>query len=1055
MSDPTSESARPESATSESERASLARVFNIPTGTAFVDALASGLLQRAGGDPLRLAAMTVLLPNRRACRALQEAFLRQAGLDQAGLDISGQRGGRALLLPRLQPIGDVDEDDLAVLSGAGDALDLPPAIDPLRRQLLLARLVMASRPRFQPDSEPLRWQDAVRLAADLGRLLDQVETEGCDLAALGNLVTGDLARHWQLTVNFLDILRDAWPAILREEGAIDTAVRRNLLLQRQRDLWLSHPPAGPVIAAGSTGSIPASAELIATIARLPQGCVVLPGLDRSVDDTVWAAIAEDPSHPQFGLSLLLRRIGITRDAVGDWSSTTDAPSVENRRRLIAQALIPADCTDRWSSAARLLDPGAAAQAWAPVQRIDCRSRQEEAGVIALILRRHVETPGAKRAALVTPDRRLAAQVAAELRRWNIVIDDSAGRALNLTPPGTFLLLLAEAAAAEFAPVPLLALLKHPLSGVAHPLVRDLERALLRGPRPAPGLAGLRQALQASESALPGQSMRPSETVRLGALLDDLEHRLGALADWSAMRALDDRLTAHLQAAEALAADHADKTGAGGAKSGAMRLWQGEAGEALADFVHRLAEAASGQPALSALDYAALLAELMAGVEVRPRYGTHPRLFIWGPLEARLQQVEVMILGSLNDGTWPADLAVDPWLNRPMRHAFGLPQPERRIGLSAHDFQQALGAPQVYLTRAIRVEGTPTVPSRWLLRLEAYLRCLGIDVDATEAGAGAAAWIAWNEALDRPVAVRPCARPAPRPGLLHRPKALSVTRIETWMRDPYAIYAQYILRLRALEPIDADPSLADLGTVIHAALDRFLRDCRAGLPADALARLLQYGEESFGEILARPAVWAFWWPRFERIAAWVVQQEQERRPDILESFTELRGELAIAEIDPPFTLRAIADRIDRRKDGSLAIIDYKTGAIPRMEEIHLGFSPQLPLEAAMAKAGAFTPPDTAQPLQGPIAELAFWQLSGRESGGSVKPIKEVGRGRQGNADYMQLAALAYDGLTQLLRDFSREDASYPAQPAPRYAPRYSDYGHLARLQEWSLAGGDSE
>ncbi|MET1026284.1 MAG: double-strand break repair protein AddB, partial [Dongiaceae bacterium] len=612
-----------------------------------------------------------------------------------------------------------------------------------------------------------------------------------------------------------------------------------------------------------------------------------------------------------------------------------------------------------------------------------------------------------------------------------------------------LLLLAEAVAEEFAPVPLLALLKHPLSGVAHPLVRDLERAILRGPRPSPGLAGLRQALQAGESAPPAQAIRPSDAVRLGVLLDDLEHRLGALADWSATRPLGDRLTAHLRAAEALAADVVDQTDA--AASGAKRLWHGEAGEALADFVHRLAEAASGQPALLALDYAALLSELMAGVEVRPRYGTHPRLFIWGPLEARLQQVEVMVLGSLNDGTWPADLAVDPWLNRPMRHAFGLPQPERRIGLSAHDFQQALGAPQVYLTRAIRVEGTPTVPSRWLLRLEAYLRCLGIGADATEG----AAWIAWTDALDRPAMVKPCARPAPRPGLLHRPKALSVTRIETWMRDPYAIYAQYVLRLRALEPIDADPSLADLGTVIHAALDRFLRDCRAGLPADALARLLRYGEESFGEILARPAVWAFWWPRFERIAAWVVQQEQGRRPAILESFTEMRGELAIAEIDPPFTLRAVADRIDRLKDGSLAIIDYKTGAIPRMEEIHLGFSPQLPLEAAMAKAGAFIPPDAAQPLQGPIAELAFWQLNGRDSGGSVKPIKEVGRGRQNNADYMQLAALAYDGLVELLRDFSHEEASYPAQPAPRYAPRYSDYGHLARVQEWSLAGGDSE
>jgi ATP-dependent helicase/nuclease subunit B len=352
---------------------------------------------------------------------------------------------------------------------------------------------------------------------------------------------------------------------------------------------------------------------------------------------------------------------------------------------------------------------------------------------------------------------------------------------------------------------------------------------------------------------------------------------------------------------------------------------------------------------------------------------------------------------------------------------------------------------------LRVEGTPTVPSRWLLRLEAYLRCLGLPAEA----ASAETWIAWQAALDRPAAVQPCARPAPRPGAQHRPKALSVTRIETWMRDPYAIYAQYILKLRALEPLDADPSLADLGTVIHAALETFLADCRDGLPPDALARLLAYGEASFGEILARPAVWAFWWPRFQRIAAWIVEQEAARRPLIATSFTELQGELAIADVEPPFILRARADRIDALRDGSLAIIDYKTGAVPRMEEIHLGFAPQLPLEAALAKAGAFKPEGAGSRLQGPIAELAFWQLNGKDGGGAVKPIKEAGKGRQGNADYMQLAELAYDGLLELLRDFSREDAAYPAQPAPRYAPRYSDYGHLARVLEWSLSGEEAE
>jgi ATP-dependent helicase/nuclease subunit B len=1016
------------------------RVFNIPTGLSFVDALADGLVRQVSGDPLRLASMTVLLPNRRACRALQEAFLRTTPF--AGSEVTERR---ALFLPRLRPIGDVDEDDLTVLSAAGTSLDLPPAIDPLRRQLLLARLVMASRPRFQPEGEALRWQDAVRLAADLGRLLDQTETERCDLANLDRLVLGDLARHWQLTVDFLSILRDAWPAILRGEGASDVAARRNLLLEHQTELWRKNPPAGPVIAAGSTGSIPASADLIALVAHLPQGSVVLPGLDCDLDAEAWAQVAQDPSHPQFGLSLLLTHIGLERKDVRDWpQGSMVADAMQQRRQIVSGAMLPAECTDRWSETTGRPSTEAAAGAWRDVRRLDCRNRAEEAGVIALILRRHVEEPGDRRAALVTPDRQLAAQVAAELRRWNIIIDDSAGHALNLTPPGAFFLLLAEAAAADWAPVELLSVLKHPLAaaGLApvtlRHLVRDLERGLLRGPRPAPGWDGLRAALLASVES---QQISPHRATRLVGLIDRLAAIGTAVADWHQDITLQQRLTAHLQMLEALAAD--DVT------AGANRLWREEAGESLADFCHRLAEAAAGQPAIGAEDYAALLAELMESVDVRPRYGTHPRLFIWGPLEARLQQVELMVLGGLNEGTWPAALTIDPWLNRPMRQAFGLPQPERRVGLSAHDFQQALGATQVYLTRAGRIDGTPTVPSRWLLRLDAYLRCLGLSMTA----AAADPWQAWQGLLDRPAVIAACGRPAPQPGLKYRPNSLSVTGIETWMRDPYAIYARHILKLRALDPLDADPSPADLGNVIHEALEHFIADCRDGVPPNALVKLLAHGERSFAKLQDRPAIRAFWWPRFQRIAAWVVAEEEARRPQIARSFTEISATLAIDGIQPGFDLRARADRIDQRKDGTLAIIDYKTGAIPSMHDVNQGFAPQLPLEAALTQRGAFKSDDGTS-LQGPVAELAFWQLTGSDSGG-VKPIRAAGRGKAADIDYGTLAGMAYDGLLALLQEYSREEASYPARPAATYAPRYSDYQHLARVLEWSLSGEAGE
>jgi ATP-dependent helicase/nuclease subunit B len=460
---------------------SSANVYTIPSGIPFVDALAGGLLAQAGGDPLALSRMTVLLPNRRACRALQEAFLRL-----------GVTNGGAILLPRLQPIGEVDEEDLAVLGASVDALDIPPAISTLRRQMLLARLVQKASlalPRQAANGSTIgemRFDQALRLAAELARLIDQVETERLDFARIADLVPADFAAHWQITVRFLDILREAWPEILRAEGCIDPAHRRNLLIERQCALWRDRPPQDPVIAAGSTGSIPASADLIALVTLLPQGAVVLPGLDRHADAAAWTAIAEDPAHPQFGLAQLLRRLEVAPDDVRDWPieiapGKIAVASPETRRRIVAHALLPADETKRWPRLAKDIDRETAELAWRGVRRIDCHTEQEEAGIIALLLRHAAERAPGFRAALVTPDRGLARRVAAEMGRWQIAIDDSAGQPLNLTAPGAFLVLIAEAAAADWAPGPLLALLKHPMAaGGRSPAqfraaVRSLER----------------------------------------------------------------------------------------------------------------------------------------------------------------------------------------------------------------------------------------------------------------------------------------------------------------------------------------------------------------------------------------------------------------------------------------------------------------------------------------------------------------------------------------------------------------------------------------------------
>ncbi|HXM85650.1 MAG TPA: double-strand break repair protein AddB, partial [Stellaceae bacterium] len=497
--------------------------------------------------------------------------------------------------------------------------------------------------------------------------------------------------------------------------------------------------------------------------------------------------------------------------------------------------------------------------------------------------------------------------------------------------------------------------------------------------------------------------------------------------------LADLVAAHTAAAEALAASDEGP--------GPANLWRADAGEAAALHVSGLLEAARGFPPLEGSDYPALFEALLSGAVVRPAYGRHPRLFIWGLLEARLQQADLLVLGGLNEGVWPPRSDSDPWLSRPMRREFGLPPPERRIGAAAHDFAQCLGAREVVLTRAARVEGTPTVPSRWLLRLETVLRALKLEEKLWGDSAKDGAPLAWQRGLDDPGKHRPVTAPTPAPPLEARPRRLSVTAVETWIRDPYAIYARHILRLRAFDPIDQDPGAAERGLFIHAALDRFLKEYPGELPDDAEAALLRIGREEFGRNLERVSVREFWWPRFERVASWLTGFERERRPDIAQSFSEIEGTLVLPAKAGPFTLSGKADRIDRLTDGSLAILDYKTGVLPPTSEIKSGYAPQLSLEAAIAQAGGF--PGVGASV---VSELLYWRLSGGEPAGEEKPAA-------GNAaDVTALAAKALRGLESLIARFDDPGTPYLSQPQPERAPRYSDYVHLARVKEWLLGAG---
>jgi len=977
----------------------MRHVYTIAPGGSFTDFLAAGLLEHYGKDGA-LAQVLVLLPNRRSIAAVREAFLRRAG-------------GKPLLLPRLRPIGDVDEDEILLSDQPlmPEAL-LSPALSKEKRELLLTRLVAAKSPSLQPAA-------ALRFARDLAGLLDELTVQGVAPEALETLVPDPYAAHWQETLAFLRIVTAEWPKILATLGEADPAARRRELMFDLAKRWAAAPPPHPIIAAGSTGSQPPTAALLKTIAQLPQGAVVLPGLDQACDDETWQAVGAEPVHPQFGLFQLLAGLGMDRAEVAPWPGS---PPETLRARLFHDALAPGSQTGRWAEARAKGEAQGLATALDGVTQITAPTPTVEAQTIALALREVLETPG-QRGVLITPDRNLARRVTAELKRYGIDINDSAGRPLADTAAGSFLILLADAIGNHLAPVPLLALIKHPLAagglagGTFRGLARRFDRRLARGPRPAPGLDGWRAKLA---QAAKDRDQEPDGT--LSGFLDQLGRFFAPLTAFEPNKAINfaELAAALLDCAEALAADDQQE--------GAARLFAGEAGEALARLFQALFDAKAVAPGICPADLPAFLRTLMEGAVVRPHAGRHPRLAIWGPLEARLQQADVAILAGLNEGTWPRDPGADPWLSRPMRAALGLDSPERRIGMSAHDFVMAAGAPRLILSRSLKNEGTPTVPSRWLLRLET-LTGRKIPAEPLMIHAGF---------QDRVAEWRPAAAPAPRPPPAARPRELPVTDIEKLIRDPYAIYAKRILGLRPLDPVDADPGAGDRGTIIHDALAEFIA-ARMTDKRVAAADLIAIGEKLFAERLgSMPAVAVLWWPRFLRVAHWFADYENSRRAaGTFPALIEEAGATMLGLKAGLFKLTARADRIDRMADGRYAVLDYKTGQAPSKGQVEAGFAPQLTLESVILAAGGF-----ASLGKGEAGALTYIRLSGGMPPGEEKPLK---------LDVPAETDKARAEAAKLLKSYELGETPYLSRPRPQFLKDAGDYDHLARLAEWAGSG----
>jgi ATP-dependent helicase/nuclease subunit B len=988
-------------------------VYNIPAWQPFAKTLAAYLLQQTGGKPELLTKYRLLLPTRRTCRVMRETFL-------------AINNGRALLLPQMSALGDVDEEELSLMMFGknADFLEVPAPISPLKRQILLARLIYAM-PDFAQGME-----HALRLARALSRFIDQVIVEDLDFSDLHKVVPEEFSEHWQITLEFLRIISEVWPRILEEEALVDAAEHRNLMLHALAQHWKETPPDGFLIAAGSSGSIPAAAELLRTIAGLERGMVILPGLDQDMDEVSWKHINE--SHPQHSLKLLLRRIEIERGDVRDLDIAREDAVGARRHKLASAMMLPAQATHQWQDFARSSDLSAMTQG---LEYYQCSTQSEEAGLIAMIMREALEEE-TKICALVTPDRGLARRVKAFCKRWNIEVDDSAGINLADTPQGKLALLCLEAARQQFDPVAFLSVLKSALCrfGYSKEEVRlytgKLEKNVLR-----------QAAVITSHTAL-------RDIVRVdGGLADEIKGFIEAF--YRAMEPLmcvmsgggvvnvEKTFKAHIETLEALALD--EPLG----EDGSSVYWSGDAGRQMAQFFAQLLEHAHLMQDISYGDYINIFAALMRDVTLRVAYGMHPRLLILGQLEARLTKADVVILGGLNEGVWPPEFGHDPWMSRPMRKEFGLPAQDQKIGFAAHDFVQGFCSARVVMTRAQKVDGTPTLPSRWLDRLETIFQA----GDMSLADLSNKPYLAWLNMLDN-VASQACERPKPCPPLAARPRGVSVTKVDTWLRDPYSIYLHYVLGLRKLRPLRQDNDAALKGTLLHSMLDRFTQLHPNILPDDAQEQFLLIAKGIMDKQGHHKDFVQAWWPRLTRMAGWVVDNETEWREKAHFIVSEARGNIDLDVDGQPFNLHGIADRIDRREDDGYALIDYKSGGVFSEKKLKEAALSQLPLEALILQHGGFDGREFGKSAgleaagipRGYASYLGYWKISGAQDAGHIACIE---------GDISETIKTAKEGLENLVRTYRDESVPYYCLPDISQKPRYYDYELVSRIKEWSV------
>ena len=1049
------------------------RVFTISIGVPFLDTLARSIKNRDivpdwpdSKNPFSLSDATIFLPTRRAARVLTDIFASDGVL-------------RTQLLPKILPLGGNDgvEDRLLIERGIeliADTSYLLPEINAVQRRLTLTKMVLIWARRIETTlseggAHPLLSEkigegiisdpggfvvaksarDGLQLADALGDLIDTLVMYGKTWEDLHRLLPLDLAdEYWRISKDFLEIAAKNWPEYCSANGVMDAAERRHMIIMTEAERLKHNRPEIPIIIAGSTGSMPATAALISSVSRLPNGAVVLPGLDKSMDPKSWQLLIgkkgemKHPSHPQAQLARLIHTIGMQRNDVVELGETDS--SMRARQVFLSEAMLPPDSTDLWRTRSLRLSDQDLSFALQDIAVIEAEQEREEALAIAVALRGALEMPG-KTAALITPDRALAERVGGELRRWDITVDDSGGIPLSRSDAGVLSRLVALAAADNFSPVAMLALLNGP--GAALGLNREvfekgkaaIDIGVLRAPFRHNGLASIRESLvramlteQKRRAPLPEKCLIAEDWSAAKAVITKLElifDTLNSDRDWDLLD-----LLAELETKIRQVAAKPDNPEAFDELEGA---------EAANDLLNAAKQSGRLKIQGSLKELPSFFEQLMAGITVSRSGRFHSRIKLWGLLEARLMPVDLVILGGLDETVWPPETQTDPFLNRPWREELDLPAPEQRIGQTAHDLVELMGAREVIITRAIKRSGSPTVASRFLQRISAVAGEVLFEPVLNRGKAILELGRKLDEVKPAPLLLPP----SPQPARDLLPNKLSVTEIETLRRDPYSIYAKHVLRLDPLDKLGVQIGARELGSAFHAAVAQFVQAWPIEQPRDAVVKLLAIGQDVFTPISDQPLFNAFWWPKFCQAAEWFVAWDMKRRemlvaPISVEKHGALTFELPGGGM---FTLTGQADRIEMHTGGGFSVIDFKTGRVPSARQVKTGFSPQLTLEAAMLKRNAF------QGLVGGRNDsLMYAKLGGAGGGGEQlifdhkKPLASDELVERHFVEFIELIDVFWNGARPFL-----------SRPYPEFLKDHAKYDHLARVREWSLTGGGSE